>query len=217
MAVDAGTGEPALSEQDLDGGRILAEHLGMVLHTDGGDLVATTAAEGTESWRTTLPARLDPQQVHIRGTIDPDTGLAVVGETDQAGAVVDVRDGRVVSGSALHAIHDHATEMTVLATGTTVQGVSDSGSEQWRHDDPEQLELIGAGERLAYARRSEEGTLVVLDTSRGMMVHPYDAEADGSLAVPELFTAEAAAVVRTADRRFLITIEFDEEYDPPAQ
>ena len=214
VALDAGTGELALAEEDLEGGRILAEHLGMVLHTEGGDLVATSATEGTESWRITLPARLDPQEVHIRGAIDPDSGLAVVAATNEAGAVIDVRDGRVVSSSALHACYDHATQMTVLATGATVQGVSDSGSEQWRHDDPEQLELIGAGERLAYARRSEEGTLVVLDTSRGIMVHPYEAEVDGPLAIPELFTAEAAAVVRTADQRFLVTTEFDEEYGP---
>src|SRR5699024_9861602 len=210
-------GEVAVSEEALDGGRILAEHLGVMLHMDGEELVATGTAEGTESWRVALPPGLDPQEIQIRGAIDPDSGLAVVGETNRTGAVVDVRDGRVVVGTALHAVYDHATETTVLATGATVQGVNASGAEQWRHDYPEQLDLIGAGEGLAYARRAEEGTLVVLDTRRGIMVHPYEAEVVGALAVPELFTAEAASVEPPADQRFLVTTEFDEEYGPPAQ
>jgi len=55
VAIDAGTGEVAVSEEALDGGRILAEHLGVMLHMDGEELVATGTAEGTESWRVATP------------------------------------------------------------------------------------------------------------------------------------------------------------------
>src|SRR5699024_9878581 len=76
VAIDAGTGEGGGAEEALGGGRsraaaragavgvseaatdvgrILAEHLGVMLHMDGEELVATGTAEGTESWRVATP------------------------------------------------------------------------------------------------------------------------------------------------------------------
>ena len=72
--------------------------------------------------------------------------------------------------------------------------------------------LIAAGERLAYAQRPEEGTLVVLDTSQGQMVNPYDVDLEGPLAVPELFSADAATSVHVEDTRYLVTTTLDEGY-----
>lgn len=211
-ALTAATGEVALTEEELDGGRILAEHLGTVLHTDGADLVATSAADLQELWRLALPTHLDPQQVHITGPIDPNSGLAVVAATNTPGAAVDIAAGRLVATTAEAVARDHVNAVTVVAAGATVQGLDADGAEQWRHEDPEQLALISAGERLAYAQRAEEGSLVVLDTNRGLMVQPYDADLSGPPAVPELFTAEAAAVVRLEGRRLLVTTRFDPEY-----
>ena len=76
----------------------------------------------------------------------------------------------------------------------------------------EMLVLITAGERLAYAQRPEEGTLVVLDTARGRMVNPYDVDLDGPLAVPELFSADAATSVHVEGVRYLVTTVLDEGY-----
>src|SRR5699024_9225084 len=92
-----------------------------------------------------------------------------------------------------------------------VRGLEADGQESWRHEDPETLEFITAGERLAYARRTEEGTLVVLDTSQGVMVHPYDTDLSGPLGVPEAFSAQAAAAANVDGARYLVTTTADEE------
>ena len=44
------------------------------------------------------------------------------------------------------------------------------------------------------------------------MVHPYDADLTGPLAVPELFSADAATSVYIEDTRYLVTTTLDEEY-----
>ena len=72
--------------------------------------------------------------------------------------------------------------------------------------------LLSAGERLAYAQRPKEGTLVVLDTSQGLLVNPFDADRSGPLAVPELFSADAATSVRIEQTRYLVTTTLDEAY-----
>ena len=87
------------------------------------------------------------------------------------------------------------------------------GTELWRHVDPEALRLVSAGERLSYALRPEEGTLVVLDTLQGMMVQPYDVDRSGPLGVPEVFSAEAAVAVRISEEQVhLVTTELDMDF-----
>ena len=122
------------------------------------------------------------------------------------------RAGPGAPAAAPAAARDHVLETTVGAAGTLVRGLDSEGAEQWRHEDPEPLTLVSAGERLAYAQREQEGTLVVLDTGQGRMVNPYDVDLSGPLAVPEVFTAESAAAVRVEDSRYLVTSEFDPEF-----
>lgn len=211
-ALAAETGEVALTDQDLDGGRILAEHGGVVLHTLGPDLVAASTVDGSEQWRVPLPDALDPARVGIGPLIDPSTGFAVLGDGRGPGVVVDLADGRVVADDADHVAQDHVLDVTVVASGRTVRGLDPEGAETWAHEDPEQLTFLTAGERLVYAVREEEGTLVVLDTSRGLMVHPFDVDQAGPLAVPEVFSADTAAAVNVGDEYYLVTTEFDEDY-----
>ena len=110
------------------------------------------------------------------------------------------------------AAHDHGLDVTVVADGATVRGLDQDGEERWRHRDPEQLAFLTAGERLAYAQRPEEGTLVALDTSQGLLVNPFDADLTGPLAVPELFSADAATSVYVETTRYLVTTTLDEAY-----
>lgn len=211
------TGLPRLVETDLAGGRILGEHLGSVLRTDGEELVAL-GTDGTELWRAPLPAGVEAAETEILGAVDPHTSFAAIGdrsaagEGGTAGAVLDLSDGRVIAEDARAVAHDHVLDVTVVAAGTVVRGLDDAGAEQWRHEDPEALVLISAGERLAYAVRQQEGTLVVLDTGQGQMVQPFDVDDTGPLAMPEVFSAETAAAVRVEERRLLVTAEFDPEY-----
>lgn len=205
-------GEVALDEEDLDEGRILAEHDGTIVHTAGAELVALAAASGEQLWSTALPEGLDPQRARITGTIDPNTRLAVLGDDEAPGSVVDLSDGSILAEDADAVAHDHVMDVTVVASGAIVRGLDPDGAESWRHEDPEELEFITAGERLAYAQRPEEGTLVVLDTGRGMMVHPYDVDVSGPLGVPEVFSAETAAAVNVDGDRYLVTTEFDEDF-----
>ena len=210
-ALSGATGEPLLREEDLAGGRILGEHLGTVVHLAGDELRAS-GAEGEELWSIPLPAGIEPARAQLLGTIDPTTSFAVVAGEDSRGAVFDLADGRVIARDASAVARDHVLETTVVVSGTTVRGLEDDGTEKWTHEDSEPLQLLCAGERLAYAVRPEEGTLVVLDTNRGIMVQPYDVDQEGPLAVPQLFSADTAAAVRVEERYLLVTTEFDEEY-----
>lgn len=215
-ALAGDTGLPGLVEADLAGGRILGEHLGTVLRTEGEELVAVGAG-GEERWRVPLPAGVAAAEAEILGAVDPGTSFAAIGGTGTgdgraAGAVLDLRDGRLIAEDARAVARDHVLEVTVVASGRLVRGLDDDGVEQWRHEDPEPLVLISAGERLAYAVRRQEGTVVVLDTGKGQMVQPYDVDAAHPLALPELFSAETAAAVRVLERRLLVTTEFDPEY-----
>lgn len=216
VALSADTGDVAVSEADLDGGRIIAEHLGTILHTRGEALVAVSATDGEQLWDLDLPAGTDPAAVHVAGEISPDTSLAVIAGPGKAGAsgglLVDLRDGSVLAEGVSAATRDLATDTTVVVSGTVVTGRDASGAETWRHVDVEPLQLVSAGERLAYAVRPGEGTLVVLDTHQGRMIQPYDADATGTLGMPETFTAEAAVAVRFEDERYLVTTVLDEAF-----
>lgn len=221
VALSASTGGVTVSEANLDGGRIIAEHLGTILHTAGTQLVAVAADDGAQLWELDLPAGTDLAAVHVVGKISPDTSLAVVsglggadggGPGVGSGLLVDLRDGRVVTEGVTAATHDLATDITVVARGNVVTGLDAAGEEVWRHVDVEPLQLVSAGERLAYAVRPEEGTLVVLDTLQGLMVQPYDADMTGTLGMPETFNAQAAAAVRFENERYLVTTTLDETF-----
>ena len=223
-ALDAGTGETLLAEAGLQGDRLLAEHHGTVLCTDGDELVALAGASLRDSvtgpdvaavaerWRITLPAGIDAASAEITGPIDPITSHAVLRGADGTGALLDLRDGRILAEGVTAAAHDHALDVTVVVSGRTVRGLAADGTDAWQHEDPESVVLISAGERLAYAQRPEEGTLLVLDTSQGQLVNPYDVDLEGPLAVPELFSADAATSVYVEDTRYLVTTALDEDY-----
>src|SRR5699024_9247834 len=145
----------------------------------------------------------------LLGDIDPTTSFAVVSDQDSRGAVVDLADGRVIARDANAVARDHVLETTVVVSGTTVRGLEDDGTEKWTHEDPEPLQLLSAGERLAYAVRPEEGTPVVLDTNRGGMGQPHDVGQEGPLAVPQRFSADSAAAVRVQEQPFPVPAGFD--------
>ncbi|MDN5900378.1 MAG: hypothetical protein L0H74_09955 [Brachybacterium sp.] len=210
-ALSGVTGEMRRGEADLADGRILGEHLGSLVRTEGSELLVSDA-EGEELWRSPLPAGVEADRARLLGTIDPTTSFAVIGDQDSPGAVIDLADGRVVAEEANAVARDHVLEITVVVSGTTVRGLEDDGTEKWTHEDPEPLELLCAGERLAYAVRPEEGTLVVLDTNHGLMVQPYDVDQTGPLAVPQVFSADTAAAVRVEEQYLLVTTEFDEDF-----
>lgn len=210
-ALSGVTGKILLSEEDLADGRILGEHLGSLVRTEGSELLASDA-DGEELWRSPLPAGVEADRARLLGTVDPTTSFAVIGDQDSPGAVIDLADGRVIAEGANAVARDHVLEITVVVSGTTVRGLEDDGTEKWTHEDPEQLQLLCAGERLAYAVRPEEGTLVVLDTNHGLMVQPYDIDQTGPLAIPQVFSADTAAAVRVDEQYLLVTTEFDENF-----
>lgn len=209
--LDPATGETALAEAELGGTRLLAEHLGTALLLDGTGLVARDLARREDRWRLPLPAGLDPATAALRAPLDTTTDLAVL-TGGGTGVLLDLARGTVRAEDVTAAAHDHAMDCTVVVSGTTVRGLASDGTEQWRHRDPEPLVLRSAGERLAYAQRPEEGTLVVLDTGQGRMVDPYDVDLTGPLAVPELFSADAATSVHVEQDRYLVTTTLDEGY-----
>lgn len=212
VVLSAGTGEVLRSEEDVESGHLLAEHLGTVLLTEGRELVARQGTALAELWRTPLPERMDPSAARILGRIETTTGLAVLGDGDEPGILLDLAEGRIVADRVQAAAHDHGLDVTVVAAGSTVRGLDQHGQERWRHQDPEELVFLTAGERLAYAQRPEEGTLVVLDTSQGLLVNPYDADLTGPVAVPELFSADAATSVYVEQSRYLVTTTLDQAY-----
>lgn len=206
------SGAVLLGEAELGGGRPLAEHLGTVLLCEERELVARHGPDLAELWRTPLPEGLDASALQVLAPIDTTTGHAVLGDGTNPGILLHLEDGRILAEQVSAAAHDHGLDVTVLVHGDTVRGLDPDGTERWRHRDPEQLVLLSAGERLAYAQRPKEGTLVVLDTSQGLLVNPFDADRSGPLAVPELFSADAATSVRIEQTRYLVTTTLDEAY-----
>lgn len=210
-ALAGGSGAVASAEAEPGSGRILAEHLGTIVSVDDTELIATNS-DGKRLWRRDLPAQWQTDRITVVGTIDTDTAYAVLTDQDAAGIVVDLASGAEVVSDAYAVEYDHVNDITVVASGKTVRGLDAEGVEQWRHEDTDQLDLISAGERLAYAVRRDEGTLVVLDTLQGIMVQPYDVDSTAPLAMPEIFSADTAAAVQAGSRRYLVTTEFDENY-----
>ena len=131
-ALSGATGQPLLSEEDIAGGRILGEHLGTVLRTEGSELVMS-GADGEELWRGPLPDGVDLARARLLGVADPITSFAVVGDHDGRGAVIDLDDGRVIAEEANAVARDHVLEVTVVVSGTTVRGLEGDGTEKWTH------------------------------------------------------------------------------------
>lgn len=171
-----------------------------------------SASTGEERWRTDLPGGVDAARAGIGPRIDPNTGYAVLTGGGDGGTVLDLADGAVIAEGADHVARDHVLDVTVFAAGTTVWGLEADGTEAWRHEDPEQLQFITAGERLAYARRAEEGTLVVIDTSQGRLVQLDDVDQEGPLGVPKRFSAGTASAVDVEGSRYLVTTSVDEGF-----
>lgn len=210
-ALSGATGATLLREEDLDGGRLLGEHLGTVVQLAGSELRSSNA-DGEELWTLSLPDGIEPSEARLLDGIDPAISFAVVADEDGHGAAIDLGGGEVITPEATAVARDHTVEMTVVVSGTTVRGLEDDGTEKWTHEDPEPLRLLSAGAWLVYAVRPEEGSLVVLDTGRGGMVQPYDVDHEGPLAVPQVFSVDGAAAVRVEEQHFLVTTELDEEY-----
>ncbi len=211
VALEAGTGKVLVEESALKGGQILAEHLGTVLHTQGENLVAVGAGQ-KELWRVPLPQGIAAEKAHVPMTPDTTAPFMLLRGDGAAGALISLSDGAVLAEGVTQAAIDHEAETTVVTSGRTVRGIQADGEDPWAHEDPEELQLISAGGRLAYAARPEEKTLVVLDSLQGLMVQPFDVDTKGPLGIPEVFTAEGGACVRVGADRVLVTTTLDENY-----
>ena len=220
VVLDPGTGEEALPDTERQ--RVLAEHQGSVLFIASDRLVFAEAHDGSEHWSVPLPNGIDAETAHVAGAIHPDDDLLVVtgsggGAADAggdvpAGTLLNRSSGAVIAEQADAAAQDLAAEVTVVVSGRDVRGLDDAGEDVWQHEDVEPVTLLCAGERLAFAIRPQEGTLLVLDTLGGRMVQPFDLDVDAPMGIPELFTAQAATVVRSQGRRFLVTTTLDENF-----
>lgn len=220
VVLDPDSGEEAML--DAEGQRVLAENQGSVLFIAGDRLVFAEAHDGSEHWAVSLPNGIDAETAHVAGAIHPDDDFLVVagsggGAADTggdvpAGTLLNRSSGAVIAEQADAAAQDLAAEVTVVVSGRDVRGLDDAGEEVWHHEDVEPVTLLCAGERLAYAIRPQEGTLLVLDTLGGRMVQPFDLDVDAPMGIPELFTARAATVVRSQGRRFLVTTTLDENF-----
>lgn len=213
IALSPTSGEVALDEADLEGGRILAESLGRILTLQEGEVIASSADTSEELWRIPLPEGIGPDRARIEIAAGPAPTHAVLhGEEPDGGSLLDLADGAIVATGVGSAAVDNATGTIILITGTTVRGLTPDTGEEWGTKDPEALDLLCAGERLAFALRPKEGTLAVLDVFTGRLVQPYDTDKTGPLAVPEIFTTEGAAVVRVGETRYLATTQLDPDY-----
>lgn len=220
VVLDPDSGEEAML--DAEGQRVLAENQGSVLFIAGDRLVFAEAHDGSEHWAVSLPNGIDAETAHVAGAIHPDDDFLVVAGSDggaadaggdvPAGTLLNRSSGAVIAEQADAAAQDLAAEVTVVVSGRDVRGLDDAGEEVWHHEDMEPVTLLCAGERLAYAIRPQEGTLLVLDTLGGRMVQPFDLDVDAPMGIPELFTARAATVVRSQGRRFLVTTTLDENF-----
>ena len=209
-ALAADSGDVIVSAEDVRDGVILAEHLGSVLARQGSTIMLRDPA-GKAQWTVPLPQGIAPATLRALGRIDTRVPLVALADAGGSGCVLDMHDGSILAEDALAVERDAALEVAVVTHGSVVRGIDDTGGEAWRYEDPARLELVSAGERLAYAVRAETRELVVLDTGQGAAVVPYDMDVDAPLGMPETFSDDAAAV-RAGERRVLVTSQSDPEF-----
>ena len=225
IALSAGTGEVLLTDDALDEGRLLAEHSGLVLHTEGAELVARDSGDGADGadgadgtdgsdrWRLDLPEGVDASTVRV-------AGRSTIPGSGRCSSTVRTPESSWTSPRVASSPRTSPPRPTITAWTSRSWPPGDwSAVSRGRHrglaargSRGARVPHCGGAARLCAGLRPEEGALVVLDTSKGEMVQPYDADLTGLLAVPELFTEDAATSVHVEDTRYLVTTRLDEEY-----
>lgn len=199
VALDPTTGTVAASDDDA---RVLAELDGTVLLVDDDALVARRSS-GTDLWRTPV-AEHGGDATALTVVARPSADLVLLGTSPTTGALLDLEDGTVLA-DARDAAVDPSTGTLVTLDGTSLRATSPGGDELWSLSVTPTTTIAALGGVLLYLR--DGGAIRVHNAITGEVAQGYALDGQGTIIVPEQFTADGADVLLDNARRLLATVE----------
>lgn len=208
LALDPDTGRAASS--DSDQGRIVGEFHGTLLVTDTDSLVAQDTGDDRELWQISVADHgWDASTLGASPGPSPD-GMALLTTSDSTGALVDLRDGTVVSDTAQQAWLDPATGTLVVFDGTGLHAFDPEHQPLWQLTVGPDTDVAAVGGVFVYVR--EDDAVRVHNVVTGAVAEAYDPQGQGSVVVPAHLPVRGGGLLRDGGRLLVATTP---EAQPP--
>lgn len=197
VVLDPSTGEVLVDERGDAAPRIVGEYRGTVLTAEDGRLQARRAAESGTLWNVELSELgWGAGTVDGRRSATPDAQTAaLIGVASDDAALIDLDSGDVIADDLRDAAED-PTSGTWITLGEDLAGYDSSGRRLFTHADASGLEIAGIGGVLVYLR-SDQDRLQIHNVTTGAVGSAYDAEEEGTTAVPRHISVRGTGVVRS--------------------
>lgn len=201
IAVNATTGDRAAEESG--GVQIIGEYHGTVLTTENKSLIAR-GSTGDELWRISL-ADQGWSAAALQTTRSASVGkkLALLTVSDTHSALVDLHTGAVLSETARGAAVDSATGTLAVLNNTGLHTFSSDDQPLWSLAVTAETSIASAGGSLLYLQDNQ--TVTVHNVLTGDLLHTYEPDEHGAVALPDLITRGGAASLIDGNRRLLAT------------
>lgn len=204
-ALDPTTGDIAATESSTEGLRIIGEYDGIVLLTHEDALIARDTADDQELWRMSLADHgWTAASISAALRPAPGDGLALISTSDTAGALIDLHEGVVVSGTAHDAAVDPTTGTLVILDDTGLHAYDTDNQPLWSLPAAAETTIAAIGGVFLYLR--DNGAIRVHNVITGDVAQAYEPEGQGPNIVPSYITINGAAVLLDGNRRILATI-----------
>ncbi|MGD8151204.1 hypothetical protein [Ornithinimicrobium sp. Y1694] len=178
---------------------------------DTDSLVARDTGDDRELWRIAAADHgWDAATLATPPGPSPVEGMALLITSDSTGALVDLRDGTVVSNTAQEAWRDPATGTLVVFDGTGLHAFDPEHEPLWQLTVGLDTDVAAVGGVFIYVR--EDDTVRVHNVVTGAVAEAYDPRDQGSVIVPAHLPVRGGGLVRDGGRLLVATIP---ETQPP--
>lgn len=204
LALDPGTGGAAASA-DTGQGRVVGEFHGTVLVADTDSLVARDSGDDRELWRIAAADQgWDASTLAAPTGPSPVDGMTLLTTSDSTGALVDLRDGTVVSDTAQDAWLDHATGTLVIFDGTGLHAFDPAHELLWQLTVGPDTSVEAVGGVFVYVR--EDDAVRAHNVVTGAVAEAYDPQGQGPIVVPAHLTVRGAGLLPVDGRLLVATL-----------
>lgn len=197
IAIDSATGTTLADEATEAGLTILGEHDGITLLADDTHLFARTADE-SELWALPLNALDLPADAQLSGAdLITDEGIALLGDRDDGGVLVDLGTGTVIA----HGVHGTAIDRstgTRIVLDNALRAYDSTGNTVWSREIPTDASLLSAGYGVVYVRTNDG--IHVFDTAFGEALSSLPSDTD----VPKQITETGTGIIGSYEQPFLL-------------
>lgn len=205
VALDPTTGEVAASEVESEGIRVIGEYHGTVLLTEQDAMIARDTTTGQESWRIGLAEHgwtASSVSAALHGT--QADGLALLSTSETTGALIDLREGIVVSETARDAAVDATSETMVILDKAGLHAYDPGGQPLWSLSVDDETTIEALGGVFLYLR--DNGSIRVHNVITGDVAQAYEPNGNGPILVPSYITVNGAALLLDGNRPLLATV-----------